>query len=138
MIFETDPFPYGRRVNERCYGTAFPDSGSGLIPGESTRWMCVVFNRSRDWEADPSFQIVALSGYYSASLYRRAMPLPKQGDTVKVTLLNRETIEGVVEWVDGNGLWVKGAERSRWVPLEAFTAPHDSHPIDAKEEQSSA
>jgi len=36
------------------------------------------------------------------------MPLPKQGDTVKVTLLNRETIEGVVEWVDGNGLWVKG------------------------------
>jgi len=57
---------------------------------------------------------------------------------VKVTLLNRETIEGVVEWVDGNGLWVKGAERSRWVPLEAFTAPHDSHPIDAKEEQSAA
>jgi len=64
------------------------------------------------------------------------MSLPKQGDTVKVTLLNRETIEGVVEWVDGNGLWVKGAERSRWVPLEAFTAPHESHPIDAKEEQS--
>lgn len=68
----------------------------------------------------------------------RPMALPKQGDTVKVTLLNRETIEGVVEWVDGNGLWVKGAERSRWVPLEAFTAPHDSHPIDAKEEQSQA
>jgi len=66
------------------------------------------------------------------------MSLPKQGDTVKVTLLNRETIEGVVEWVDGNGLWVKGAERSRWVPLEAFTAPHESHPIDTKEEQSAA
>jgi len=83
-------------------------------------------------------QIVALSGYYSTSPYHRAMALPKQGDTVKVTLLNRETIEGVVEWVDGNGLWVKGALRSRWVPLEAFTAPHDSHPIDSKEEQASA
>ena len=66
------------------------------------------------------------------------MPLPKQGDTVKLTLLNRETIEGIVEWVDGNGLWVKGVERSRWVPLEAFTAPHESHPIDTKEEQPSA
>ena len=82
--------------------------------------------------------IVALSGYYSTSSHNRPMALPKQGDTVKVTLLNRETIEGVVEWVDGNGLWVKGAVRSRWVPLEAFTAPHDSHPIDAKEEQGSA
>ena len=81
---------------------------------------------------------VALSGYYSTSFHNRAMALPKQGDTVKVTLLNRETIEGVVEWVDGNGLWVKGAVRSRWVPLEAFTAPHDSHPIDSKEEQASA
>ena len=68
----------------------------------------------------------------------QSMPLPKQGDTVKVTLLNRETIEGVVEWVDGDGLWVKGVERSRWVPLEAFTAPHESHPIDAKEEQANA
>jgi len=85
-----------------------------------------------------SFQKVALSGYYSTLSYDTVMTLPKQGDTVKVTLLNRETIEGVVEWVDGNGLWVKGAVRSRWVPLEAFTAPHDSHPIDAKEEQSSA
>jgi len=100
--------------------------------------MCAVFNPSTDQESDGSFQIVALSGYYSTSSHNRAMPLPKQGDTVKVTLLNRETIEGVVEWVDGNGLWVKGAVRSRWVPLEAFTAPHDSHPIDAKEEQPSA
>jgi hypothetical protein len=84
------------------------------------------------------FCTATLSGYYSTLLYHASMSLPKQGDTVKVTLLNRETIEGVVEWVDGNGLWVKGAERSRWVPLEAFTAPHDSHPIDAKEEQSAA
>ena len=59
----------------------------------------------------------------------------KPGDTVKVTLLNRETIEGVVEWVDGNGFWVKGAQRSRWVPLEALTVPHDAHALEGKQEQ---
>ena len=119
--------------------TACPDSLSGLIPGESTSWICVVFGRRLDYGGSTDCsRTVALSGSYSTFLYCRVMPLPKQGDSVKVTLLNRETIEGVVEWVDGDGLWVKGAERSRWVPLEAFTAPHDSHPIDAKEEQSSA
>ena len=106
--------------------------------GESTPGGCVSSSTVAGTRRPTrSFQIVALSGYYSTSFHNRAMPLPKQGDTVKVTLLNRETIEGVVEWVDGNGLWVKGVVRSRWVPLEAFTAPHDSHPIDAKEEQSS-
>jgi hypothetical protein len=90
-----------------------------------------------DEGTDRGFYPIAL-GYYSTSCMIQSMPLPKQGETVKVTLLNRETIEGVVEWVDGNGLWVKGVERSRWVPLEAFTAPHESHPIDAKEEQSGA
>ncbi|HZY93374.1 MAG TPA: hypothetical protein VFE98_00745 [Candidatus Bathyarchaeia archaeon] len=48
------------------------------------------------------------------------MSLPKPGDTVKVSLLNGETIEGVVEWIDGNGAWVKGTKRSRWIPLEAL------------------
>ena len=63
------------------------------------------------------------------------MPLPGPGDTVKIVLLNRETIEGVVEWVDGNGLWVKGAQRSRWVPLEALTVPHETHQLDLKQDQ---
>ena len=63
------------------------------------------------------------------------MALPKPGDTVKVTLLNRETIEGVVEWVDGNGLWIKGAQRSRWVPLEALSMPHVAHEVGGQQEQ---
>jgi hypothetical protein len=48
------------------------------------------------------------------------MPLPKAGENVKVTLMSGETIEGSVEWIDGNGAWIKGAQKSRWVPLEAF------------------
>ncbi len=48
------------------------------------------------------------------------MVLPKPGDTVKVSLLNGETIEGVVEWIDGNGAWVKGTQRSRWIPFGAL------------------
>ncbi len=51
------------------------------------------------------------------------MSLPKAGDTVKISMLNGETIEGVVEWIDGNGAWIKSAQRSRWVPLEALEAP---------------
>jgi hypothetical protein len=48
------------------------------------------------------------------------MSLPKPGENVKVTLMSGETIEGVVDWIDGGGAWVKGAQKSRWVPLEAF------------------
>src|SRR6266852_4840261 len=49
MIFETDLLPYGRRVNERGYGTALPDSGFGLIPGESSDaacFLCIVSSNS--------------------------------------------------------------------------------------------
>ena len=48
------------------------------------------------------------------------MPLPKAGDNVKVTLMSGETIEGLVDWIDGDGAMIKGAQKSRWVPLEAF------------------
>jgi hypothetical protein len=48
------------------------------------------------------------------------MSLPKPGDHVKVTLMSGETIEGVIEWIDGAGAWVKGTQKNRWVPLEAF------------------
>jgi hypothetical protein len=48
------------------------------------------------------------------------MTLPKPGDQVKVTLMSGETIEGVVEWIDGAGAWIKGTLKNRWVPLEAF------------------
>ncbi len=48
------------------------------------------------------------------------MALPKPGDNVKVTLMSGETIEGVVDWIDGDGAWIKGTSKSRWVPLEAF------------------
>ena len=51
------------------------------------------------------------------------MSLPKPGETVKVVLRSGETVEGVVEWVDGNGAWVKNLDRSRWVPVESFTLP---------------
>ena len=51
---------------------------------------------------------------------RPVMSLPKPGDNVKVTLMSGETIEGVVEWIDGAGAWIKGTQKSRWVPLEAF------------------
>ena len=48
------------------------------------------------------------------------MPIPKAGENVKVTLMSGETIEGFVEWIDGDGAMIKGAQKSRWVPLEAF------------------
>ncbi len=52
--------------------------------------------------------------------FASVMSLPKPGDNVKVTLMSGETIEGVVEWIDGAGAWVKGTQKNRWVPLEAF------------------
>lgn len=54
------------------------------------------------------------------------MALPRPGDTVKVSLLNGETVEGTIEWIDGNGAWVRGVQRSRWVPLEALLASEKS------------
>ena len=61
------------------------------------------------------------------------MSLPKAGDTVKVTLMSGETIEGSVEWIDGNGALIKGAQKSRWVPLEAFQPqPQDDDPKDSE------
>jgi sRNA-binding regulator protein Hfq len=51
------------------------------------------------------------------------MSLPKQGETVKVVLRSGETVEGVVEWLDGNGVWIKNVEKSRWVPVETFLMP---------------
>ena len=62
-------------------------------------------------------------GFYQSRTDRRfarVMSLPKPGDNVKVTLLSGETIEGIVDWIDGNGAWVRGVQKSRWVPLEAF------------------
>jgi hypothetical protein len=59
------------------------------------------------------------------------MPLPKPGDNIKVTLLSGETIEGIVDWIDGNGAWIKGVQKSRWVPLEAFQPlPQEDDPKD--------
>ena len=51
------------------------------------------------------------------------MSLPKPGDSVKVTLMSGETIEGIVDWIDGNGAWIRSTQKSRWVPLEAFQPP---------------
>jgi sRNA-binding regulator protein Hfq len=51
------------------------------------------------------------------------MSVPKPGDSAKVVLRNGEVVEGTVEWVDGNGAWVKNAQKSRWVPIEAFLQP---------------
>ncbi len=55
------------------------------------------------------------------------MSLPKLGDSVKVTLKNGETIDGVIDWIDGNGAWVKNPQKSRWVPIESL-APSASAP----------
>ena len=65
------------------------------------------------------------------------MPLPKAGDNVKISMLNGETIEGVVEWIDGNGAWVKSSQRSRWVPLEALQPPAPTEPLPKQESDSS-
>jgi len=61
------------------------------------------------------------------------MSLPKPGDNIKLTLMSGETIEGVVEWIDGGGAWVKGAQKSRWVPLEAFQPPPQAD--DSKDDE---
>ena len=60
------------------------------------------------------------------------MSLPRPGDLVKVTLRNGETVEGVIEWIDGNGAWVKGPQKARWIPLEALLA--HSSPEEAKKD----
>src|SRR5881409_2361237 len=76
-----------------------------------------------------------LGFYHSPASPRFApvMSLPKPGDIVKVTLMSGETIEGVVEWIDGGGAWVKGVQKSRWVPLEAFQPSQQED--DSKEDQ---
>ena len=54
------------------------------------------------------------------------MSLPKPGQTVKVTLRSGETIEGVVDWVYGNGAWVKNQQKARWIPIESLLMPAES------------
>ncbi len=61
-------------------------------------------------------------------------PVPKPGESVKVTLLNGDVIEGTVEWIDGNGAWVKGAQKTRWVPLESLLPA----PVETKREKQPA
>ena len=75
-------------------------------------------------------------GFYHSQASPRFAPvmsLPKPGDNVKVTLMSGETIEGIVEWIDGGGAWVKGAQKNRWVPLEAFQPQEQED--DSKEDQ---
>jgi hypothetical protein len=59
--------------------------------------------------------------------------VPKVGENVKVVLLNGDTIEGIVEWIDGNGALVKGGQKTRWVPLESLLSPPPS--LEAKKEK---
>ena len=61
------------------------------------------------------------------------MSLPKPGDNVKVTLMSGERVEGIVQWIDGGGAWIKGAQKSRWVPLEAFQPPPQAD--DSKDDE---
>ena len=61
------------------------------------------------------------------------MSLPKPGDHVKVTLLSGETIEGVVDWIDGAGAMIKGTQKNRWVPLEAFQP--ETQGADSKDDE---
>ena len=63
------------------------------------------------------------------------MSLPKPGESAKVVLKNGETVEGTVEWIDTNGAWIKGTERSRWVPVEAFLTPPAA--LESKKESTS-
>jgi len=62
-------------------------------------------------------------------------PVPKPGDSVKVTMLNGDIVEGNIEWIDGNGAMVKGALKTRWVPLEILLSP--PQPLEAKKEKPS-
>lgn len=50
------------------------------------------------------------------------MSARRRGDSVNVTLKNGETVEGIIEWIDGNGAWVKGPKKARWVPIEALVS----------------
>lgn len=63
------------------------------------------------------------------------MSTPKAGDSVKVLLRSGETVEGTVEWIDGNGVWIKNPDKSRWVPIEAFLMP--PQPSEAKKDSGS-
>ncbi len=60
------------------------------------------------------------------------MSAPKPGENVRVALRNGEPLEGIVEWVDGNGAWIKNQEKSRWVPIELFLNP--TTPSEAKKD----
>jgi len=51
------------------------------------------------------------------------MSLPKPGQTIRVVLRSGESVEGIVEWLDGNGAWIKSSDKSRWVPVESFLMP---------------
>lgn len=64
----------------------------------------------------------------ATSMAANSSSAPKPGDNVSVTLQNKEVVQGIVEWVDGNGAWVKGTQKSRWIPIEYFLHPELQQP----------